>query len=68
MKNLSKKNKPNLDDVVKVTCYNQTKEYVRREAIAFFFECIMNSEGSEQERYVNIYQMLMLGYMECWDC
>ena len=59
--------KPSLDDIVSVTCYNKTEKVVRRDAIAFYFDCMMNSEGSERERYTDIYQQLMLGYMECSD-
>lgn len=61
------KKKASLDDIVEVTCYNETEKFVRRDAINFYFDCMLNSEGSERERYLNIYQMLMLGYTECFD-
>lgn len=59
--------KASLDDVVTITCYNQTEQKTRREALAFYFEAMMCCEGAERERYTNIYQKLMLGKMECDD-
>lgn len=55
------------NDIVHVTCYNKRKEYKRQEALDFFFEGMMCSEGSERDRYTNIYEQLMLGYKECYD-
>lgn len=60
--------KATLNDIVNVTCYNETKKQVRKDALAFYFDCMMNSEGAERERYVNIYQQLMMGYTDCYDC
>lgn len=54
-------------DIVKVTCYNQTKEWERSEAIAFFLEGMMSCEGAERERYTDIYIQLLGGYKECSD-
>ncbi len=59
--------KAGLDDIVTITCYNKTEKKVRREAIAFYFEGMMCCDGAERERYTNIYEKLMLGYMECDD-
>ena len=40
----------------------------RGKAIAKYFDAMCNTEGSEQERYVHIYQMLMEGATNCYDC
>ena len=54
--------------VVKTVCYGRTKEwYSRAEAERFFFHAMMNSEGSEQRRYVKIYMELRLGNTLCTD-
>lgn len=53
---------------VKTTCYGKTREWESREkAKEHFFECMLNSEGSENQRYVKIYIELCLGHMECTD-
>lgn len=48
-------------DIVRITCYGTTKEYDRQQAINKFLECMMMSEGSERDRYTNIYIALMAG-------
>ena len=54
--------------VVKTVCYGRTQEwYSRAEAEQFFFHAMMNSEGSEQSRYVKIYTELRLGNTLCTD-
>ena len=54
--------------VVKTVCYGRTKEwYSRAEAEQFFFHAMMNSEGSEQNRYMKIYTELKLGKAFCTD-
>ena len=54
--------------VVKTVCYGRTKEwYSRAEAEQFFFHAMMNSEGSEQNRYMKIYTELRLGNTLCTD-
>lgn len=67
MEPVLKSRKASLDDEVSIICYNETKPMIRRDAIAFYFEGMMCCEGSERERYTNIYQQLMLGWMECDD-
>jgi len=53
---------------VKTICYHQEKVWdSREEAIDFFEEGIIMSEGSERERYQNIVTKLKLGYDECSD-
>ena len=54
--------------VVKTVCYGRTQEwYSRAEAEQFFFHAMMNSEGSEQSRYVKIYTGLKMGKEFCTD-
>ena len=54
--------------VVKIVCYGRTQEwYSRAEAEQFFFHAMMNSEGSEQSRYMKIYTELRLGNTLCTD-
>lgn len=54
-------------DIVKVTCYGTTKEYERQDAIKKFLEGMMFCDGSEKERYTNIYLGLIQGYKEVSD-
>lgn len=56
-----------MKDIVKVTCYGTTKEYERQEAINKFLVGIMMCEGSERERYMNIYLGLIQGLKEVND-
>ena len=44
-----------------------TTVYSRKEAADFFLEGIAAAEGSECERYTNIYVKLILGYDYCTD-
>ena len=53
-----------------ITCvtYGEAQTFkTRKEAIKFFDDCIRNSEGSEQERYVNVLLELMDGKTYCTD-
>lgn len=55
-------------DSVKVTCYGTTKIWDdRQEAIKEFREGMLVCEGSERERYTNIYLQLTSGCKECID-
>lgn len=57
-----------LNDSVKVTCYGVTKIWDnRQDAIREFREGMMCCEGSERERYTNIYLQLIDGCTECID-
>lgn len=48
--------------MVKTICYGQEKEWAsREEAMEFFANGIIASEGSEQERYCAIYEQLQDG-------
>jgi len=54
---MSESNKKN--DPVVVTCYGNTETWESRaEAMAFYLEAMAASEGSECERYKNIYVAL----------
>ena len=46
---------------VKVICYGKMERMTRKEAIDKYFDGMMCCEGSEGERYKNIYCQLMLG-------
>ena len=53
---------------VVIICYNQAEEWEsRKQAKAFYMDCMFNSEGSEQERYVSIYRQLEEGQDLCID-
>ena len=55
-------------DSVKVTCYGETKIWDSRKEVAdFYLSAILNSEGSENQRYTKIYINLMMGKKECSD-
>lgn len=48
--------------------YGREKKFKsRKDAINFFKECIIGSEGSEQSRYVSILMQLMNGDKYCSD-
>lgn len=56
-----------LDDVVTIICYNKKERKTRRDAIEEFSEAMAYCEGSERDRYTNIFMQLMAGRMECDD-
>ena len=58
---------PGKTDTVTVTCYGQTKNWWRPDALAFFRAGIDSSEGAERDRYVNIVRQLESGCSECSD-
>ena len=47
--------------VVKVICGENQDIMDRGEAIEFYYDAMMSSEGSEKERYTNVYCKLMMG-------
>lgn len=55
------------DNVVVVTCYRQSKQMKRGKAMNWMLDCMKNSEGSEHERYENIYWQLAEGKNFCSD-
>lgn len=56
-----------VDPVVTVSYGQERKWDDRRDAIAFFVDCMLGSEGAEQERYLKIYLDLMTGKTVCKD-
>lgn len=53
---------------VTTVCYGETKLWdSRNEALEFFFEGMLNCEGSEAERYTRIYSKLKSGYTYATD-
>lgn len=62
-----KQNSLNMNDMVSVTCYRKTKRMRRGKALKFYGEAMSCCDGSEQERYTNIYCQLAEGAMEATD-
>ena len=56
-----------MKDIVTIICYGIEKKMEREEAKEFYIDCIRNSEGSEQSRYMNIYLDLLAGLTTCTD-
>lgn len=54
-------------DLVTVTCYGKSEIMDREYAIAFYLDCMRNSEGAERDRYTNIYLQLLDGAKEATD-
>ena len=54
-------------DIAKITCYGKTEYAERKKAISFYLDCMRHSEGSERDRYTNIYIQLLDGLDECSD-
>ena len=53
---------------VKTICYRQENDWEDREdAKAFFLQAMAGSDGSERERYTNVYTKLMSGKAVCSD-
>lgn len=53
---------------VKTICYGKEQTWDKKEdAIEFFIDCMLNSEGSERDRYCNILSALKAGLKVCKD-
>lgn len=49
-------------------CYGKEHKFkTRKQAMDFFLECMACSDGSERDRYVNIYLELKSGKNYCTD-
>lgn len=55
------------NDIVTIHCYNQVEKMKRKDAIKKYLEGMRCCEGSERDRYTNIYFDLIDGKMECFD-
>lgn len=64
MKQLTKKQ---MQDFVTIICYGQPEIMRRDDAIDKYYEGMMCCEGSERDRYCNIYFQLMEGKKVCVD-
>ena len=54
--------------MILVACYNEITKWNKREnAIKFYQECVINSDGAERDRYINILIDLSEGLDECHD-
>lgn len=53
---------------VTTVCYGEKREWdSRKVAQAYFLEAMMNSDGSEHDRYSAIYIQLQIGLNYCTD-
>lgn len=53
---------------VTTICYGKKQTWqTRKQAMDFFFKAMMESEGSEQNRYATILSQLQLGLTVCND-
>ena len=56
------------EKTVKTICYGEEKIWdSRRAAMDFFFDAMMGSDGSEKQRYTNVYTKLLMGWEVCSD-
>ena len=56
-----------MDKIVTV-CYGEEESWKSKEAAEqFFLQAMMGSDGSERERYTNIYIKLQMGMTFCTD-
>lgn len=56
-----------MTDKVKITCYGETEEMTRGQALKKYKQAMRCCEGSERERYCNIVMDLEDGKTECKD-
>ena len=56
------------NNIVTIHCYNQVEKMKRNEAIEKYMDGMLCCEGSEKERYTNIYLQLIEGKSVCYDC
>lgn len=59
---------PDNQESVITVCYGkETFWQTRQEAVEYFLQVILESEGSEQVRYINVYGKLLNGERICSD-
>ena len=56
-----------LSEKVSIECYGEVETMTREQALDKYRMCIDYSDGSEKERYVNIFLQLLDGYRICYD-
>lgn len=57
-----------MEERITTICYGKVDTWTsREEAKAFFLQAMAGSDGSERERYTNIYIQLCMGMTECSD-
>ena len=56
------------NNIVTIHVYNQVEKMKRSEAIKKYLEGMRFCDGSERDRYTNIYLQLIDGKDECFDC
>ena len=54
-------------DMVTIICYRKKERMERKEALAKYLEGMMCCDGSERDRYTNIYCQLIEGRTLCSD-
>ena len=54
-------------DIVTIRCYNKEEQMERSDAIQFYREAVIGSDGSERGRYVEILTDLYEGLTYCSD-
>lgn len=54
-------------DMVTITCYGKTEQMSRKDAINKYLKGMAWSEGSERDRYTNIYLALISGETNVFD-
>jgi len=59
--------KNNDNDIVTIKCYGKEEKMTRKKAIAKYKKGAMMCEGSEKERYTDIYLQLIDGELVCTD-
>ena len=64
---LPKLTKKQLAEQVKILCYNKWETMTRKEGIEKYYEAMVCCEGSERDRYTNIYSQLMEGAKVAYD-
>lgn len=57
-----------MEEIIEVTCYGEKEIWHdRKKALNFYLQAMASSEGSERNRYTNIYFDLMSGKDKCCD-